>query len=62
MMAFDLLHLDGRNLSTPALHVRKPVLEKLLGRSNLPHGLLRYSAHMTGDGGEIRVQACSMQY
>ena len=60
MMAFDLLHLDGRDLSTSTLEARKTALESLLRRRKLPHGLLRYSAHMSGDGGEILARACSM--
>ena len=60
MMAFDLLHLDNCEISTSALLERKTAMERLLARRKLPHGLLRYSAHMTGDGGEIFAQACSM--
>ena len=61
MMAFDLLHLDGRDLTTLPLLDRKAALDQLLARAKPPHGLLHYSAHMSGDGREILREACAMK-
>lgn len=60
MMAFDLLHLDGRNLAKQPLIERKAILQRILGRAKLPHDLIRYSDHMSGDGPGILRNACSM--
>lgn len=61
MMAFDLLHLDGDDTFRHPLLERKAELERIIARSRPRRGLLRYSAHMTGDGGEILRKACAMQ-
>ncbi len=60
MMAFDLLHLDGRDLRGKPLLERKTALETLIGKAKPDHGLLRYSAHMTGDARKILQNACGM--
>ncbi|MGE0626292.1 MAG: non-homologous end-joining DNA ligase [Hyphomicrobiaceae bacterium] len=60
MMAFDLLYLDGRNVSALPLLERKLQLERLIADAELPHGLLRYSSHMQGDGLAILDTACAM--
>ena len=60
MVAFDLLHLDGDASSKRPLLDRKAALERLIKRTELPHGHLRYSDHMTGDGAEILRNACAM--
>jgi len=60
MVAFDLLHLDGDDASKLPLLDRKAELERLIGRTGLPNGLLRYSDHMTGDGAEVLRKACAM--
>ena len=60
MMAFDLLHLDGRNLAASPLLERKAALERILGTGS-PDGRLRYSLHMSGDGAQILRNACEMQ-
>lgn len=60
MMAFDLLHLDGRDLAKLPLLDRKAALERLLSRAKSPSGLLRYSAHMAGDGRDVLRNACSI--
>ena len=59
MMAFDLLHHDGRDLTTLPLLDRKAALDQLLARAKPPDGLLHYSAHMSGDGREILRKACA---
>ena len=49
---FDLLHLDGRDLSKLPLLERKEVLETLL--SQLPSkGPIRYLGHVQGNGPEF---------
>lgn len=60
MMAFDLLHLDGRDVRTGPLIERKAALKVLIDRSTLPLKLLRYSTHMTGDARNILRNACDM--
>lgn len=60
MMAFDLLYLDGRNISAFPLIERKLQLQRLITTAELPHKLLRYSSHMQGDGGAILDKACAM--
>lgn len=46
---FDLLHLDGVDLSNAPLSERKDLLEEVLGQPP-PH--LAYSSHIPADGGE----------
>ena len=45
-MAFDLLHIDGRSLLEVPLEERKRVLRQILR----PHPMVRYAAHVVGDG------------
>jgi bifunctional non-homologous end joining protein LigD len=45
-MAFDLLYLDGRSLQDVPLEDRKRLLRRVLR----PHGMVRYAAHVVGDG------------
>jgi bifunctional non-homologous end joining protein LigD len=52
---FDLLHLDGEDLTTVPLEQRKIRLRRLLGRRK---GVLRYSAHVVGNGAEVLAAAC----
>lgn len=59
MMAFDLLHLDGRDLADQPLLARKRELQALFEKPS-PQDLLRYSQHMSGDGVEILRNACTM--
>ncbi|SDY65584.1 bifunctional non-homologous end joining protein LigD [Lysobacter sp. yr284] len=47
LVVFDLLHVDGWDLSAAPLLQRKALLEQLLQRAG-PH--LRYSSHILGDG------------
>jgi len=57
--AFDLMHLDGRNLTPLPLTARKDALEDLLGeaRKGSP---LRFSASIDRDGPALLAQACKM--
>ncbi len=47
--AFDLLHLDGQDLTGCSLLERKALLKRILPRN----GAWRYSEHFAGDGKEI---------
>ncbi|TCK30995.1 ATP-dependent DNA ligase LigD phosphoesterase module /ATP-dependent DNA ligase LigD polymerase module [Ancylobacter aquaticus] len=55
--AFDLLHLDGRDLRPLPLTERKRLLELLLRQA--AEGL-RYSEHLTEDGGDMLRHACRL--
>ncbi|AYD04747.1 DNA ligase D [Neorhizobium sp. NCHU2750] len=57
--AFDLLHLDGRNLANAALIDRKTLLEQLLGDQR-EGSILRYSAHFGESGGLVLTHACRL--
>jgi len=46
--AFDLLHLDGRDLRPSPIEERKEELRKLLGRGK--SGTIRYATHVVGNG------------
>ncbi len=54
-LVFDLLWLDGQDLSERPLLERKAALERLLGDA---HGLVRYAPHVTGRGDEVLREAC----
>jgi bifunctional non-homologous end joining protein LigD len=53
---FDLLHLDGQDLTGAPLEARKHALEKLVGTNR--DGPIRYSTHVVGQGEEFFSQAC----
>jgi bifunctional non-homologous end joining protein LigD len=53
---FDLLHLDGEDLTARPIEERKSQLRVLLGRR--PPAPLRYVEHLVGDGGKFFAQAC----
>ena len=55
-MAFDLLELNGRDLTAEPLLQRKASLEALLANAT---GAIRYSTHIEGHGAEIWVQVCA---
>ncbi len=55
--AFDLLRLDGYDLSGVPIEERKETLERLLARSGLER--VRYNAHVLGEGELFYEQACS---
>jgi len=54
---FDLIYLDGYNLTRVPLRERKALLEELLA-SVKPRGPLRYSDHVVGNGAQFFKQAC----
>jgi bifunctional non-homologous end joining protein LigD len=56
---FDLLYLDGRDLTRELLVSRKKTLEKLLKKSK-DGDYLRYSDHVAGHGREMLEKSCSM--
>jgi bifunctional non-homologous end joining protein LigD len=56
-MAFDLLELDGRELTAKPLLTRKEKLEELLAAS--PLRTLRYSTHLRGHAEEIVARVCA---
>ena len=53
---FDLLHLDGEDLTTRPIEERKSRLRALFGR--MPPAPLRYVDHRVGGGGEFFEDAC----
>ena len=55
--AFDLLHLDGRDLRPLPLTARKQALEHLLREAK---DGLRYSEHLVEDGGDMLRHACRL--
>ncbi|MCC4604851.1 DNA ligase D [Xanthomonas campestris] len=48
LAVFDLLHLDGVDISQAPLRARKHLLQQLLAEASTTH--LAYSAHVEGDG------------
>ena len=57
--AFDLLHLDGKDLTGLKLTERKETLAKLLDRSKAGPSL-RLSDHVAGGGAEMLAKACKL--
>jgi len=57
-VAFDLLHLNGVDLTPAPLSGRKELLETVLKTSRSRH--LRYSAHLAGDGEAVLREACAL--
>lgn len=55
---FDLIYLDGFNLTRTPLRLRKSLLESLF-ESVPAKSPLRYSDHVVGDGAKFFKQACS---
>jgi len=58
-VAFDLLHLDGRNLRGLPFLERKKMLAGLL-RSLGKNSVLRFSDHLQARGGKIFAEACRL--
>ncbi|MGH9690526.1 MAG: DNA ligase D [Candidatus Acidiferrales bacterium] len=56
---FDLLHLDGKDLTGEALASRKKRLEALLKKSQ-DGKILHYSDHVAGQGAEMIAKSCAM--
>ena len=60
-MAFDLLHLDGYDLTAVAQLERKRVLADLVAASGFGgEGAVRYSDHVVGQGPALHAQACEL--
>lgn len=57
-VAFDLLHLDGRNVMERPLLERKDLLSSIL--RGHPDGALRFSEHLKGDPRQILAGACRL--
>jgi bifunctional non-homologous end joining protein LigD len=57
--AFDLLHLDGRDVARLPLEDRKQLLSELLSRPGVPN-MIRYSEHVIGQGARVLEQACKL--
>ncbi|HYQ96228.1 MAG TPA: DNA ligase D, partial [Candidatus Eisenbacteria bacterium] len=55
---FDLIHLDGFDLTGVPLLSRKGALEGVLESSGVAGGVLRYSDHVVGQGREFHREAC----
>jgi bifunctional non-homologous end joining protein LigD len=64
---FDLLYLDGWDLTAAPLEARKEALEALLAAAGLlpedggDGGTLRYSDHVTGRGSDVFQHACRLR-
>jgi bifunctional non-homologous end joining protein LigD len=58
LYAFDLLYLNGHDLTAAALEDRKSLLEPLIGE--LEAARVRYSGHVVGQGPEFFAKACEM--
>ena len=54
---FDVLHLNGKDLTKLPLSERKEMLQNLLAHSKEGNAL-RYSEHVTGQGAEMFANAC----
>jgi bifunctional non-homologous end joining protein LigD len=54
--AFDLMHLDGQDLTHVSLDARKERLERLIGTAR--DGAIRYSTHVVGKGEAFFRDAC----
>src|SRR5690606_30829343 len=57
-MVFDLLHLDGVDVSREPLEARKALLDTILG--GLDGEVVQYGDHVVGHGPEFHVRACSL--
>ena len=57
--AFDLLHLDGADLTSLPLTERKEVLRSVVDRLG-KQDLVRFSDHVVGQGAKVLDQACRM--
>lgn len=55
---FDLLEVNGNELTSQPLEARKRVLEELVGASAA--GRIRYAAHVPGSGHEVLAHACRL--
>ncbi|MFN2361637.1 MAG: DNA ligase D [Marinobacter sp.] len=62
LQLFDLVHVDGFDLTAAVLLDRKAALRSLLQHSGLGEtgSLIQYSDHVTGNGPEFFAQACEL--
>jgi bifunctional non-homologous end joining protein LigD len=56
---FDLLHLDGEDLSRRPIEERKAALERLVGGEG-GTGVIRYARHFEGSGADVLREACRL--
>ena len=59
-MVFDLLHLNGRDLTAARLEDRKSALAAVLTSAGDTAGPLRYSDHVVGHGPDFFAKACRL--
>ena len=59
-MIFDLLYLDGRDLTGARLEDRKTALARLLGSATDKAAVLHYSDHVVGRGADFFAHACKL--
>jgi bifunctional non-homologous end joining protein LigD len=59
-MIFDLLYLDGRDLTGARLDDRKAALARLLASGSDRAAVLRYSDHVVGAGADFFARACKL--
>ena len=59
-MIFDLLYLDGRDLTAARLEDRKMALARLLDSATDKAAVLRYGDHVVGAGAEFFAHACRL--
>jgi len=57
LQCFDLLYLDGYDLTGAALLDRKELLQKLIGPKSA-RGQIRFSEHFSGNGAKMLAGAC----
>jgi len=57
---FDLLHLDGRDLTALPFEKRKAILARLSAEVPAADAVVRYSQHFDRDGAEVLREACRM--
>jgi bifunctional non-homologous end joining protein LigD len=58
--AFDLLHVNGFDLTEVALETRKQLLKDVLRALQADEGRIRYSDHVVGNGSAFHAQACGL--
>jgi bifunctional non-homologous end joining protein LigD len=59
-LMFDLVHLDGWDLSGARLEDRKAALQSLFAATSDRAAVLRYSDHVVGEGAEFFAHACRL--
>lgn len=57
---FDLLHLEGYDLTGAPLDARKAALEAILGDTRAARGPLRFSGHIEGSGDDVVRNGCRL--